>query len=400
MGIDLTTWRKSLINLSAATVYEYTVETVKTSDNKAVRPNVIQIKNINSSDILYVNTNKVVTSSNYLLSISPYSTGKTVVAEGITSIFLLIASNTNIVEIATSYDPEPSVSDIEGTQDITIINQSLTVGNVGITSIAAGNNIIGQVKISDGSDLLLVNADGSINAKMTASTNNIGDVDVLTLPALEAGDNLVGRVKISDGSDVLGVNADGSINVNISGGDIYVTATEISIVDSGEDELDINTDGSINVVLSDGTDDLNINADGSINVLLSDGTDNLNINADGSLNVLLAAGTNNIGDVDVLTVAAGQNIKPATGGAIYNVTCVSANTEYSQALPANTKMYQIGIQSKDDTVTWVLKFSASGTKRTYNGSESPEFSGLLLSSDTLYFESDKAGEVVEIICYS
>jgi hypothetical protein len=381
LGIDLATWRKSLINLAAATVYEFTVETVKSSDNKAVRPNVIQIKNINSSDILYVNTNKVVTSSNYLLSISPYTTGKTVVAEGITSIFLLVASNTSMVEIATSYDPEPSVSDIEGTQDITIINQSLTVGNVGITSIAAGNNLIGQVKISDGSDVLLINADGSINAKMTASTNNIGDVDVLTLPSLAAGDNLVGRVKISDGSDVLGINADGSIDVNISGGDIYVTATEISIVDSGEDELDINTDGSINVVLSDGTDDLNINADGS-------------------LNVLLAAGTNNIGDVDILTVAAGQNVKPATTGAIYNITCVSANTEYSQALPANTKMYQIGIQSKDDTVTWVLKFSASGTQRSYNGSESPEFSGLLLSSDTLYFESDKAGEVVEIICYS
>jgi hypothetical protein len=46
----------------------------------------------------------------------------------------------------------------------------------------------------------------TVNA-LPAGTNNIGDVDVLTLPALPTGDNTIGRVKVTDGTNVTAVKA-------------------------------------------------------------------------------------------------------------------------------------------------------------------------------------------------
>ncbi len=63
------------------------------------------------------------------------------------------------------------------------------------------------------------------------------------------------EIKITDGTDELAINADGSINA-------VVTATDLDIRD-----LSASQD---NVAISDGTDQLEINADGSINVVGSD----------------------------------------------------------------------------------------------------------------------------------
>jgi hypothetical protein len=78
------------------------------------------------------------------------------------------------------------------------------IGDVDVASIAAGDNNIGNV------DVVTLPA-------LPAGTNNIGDVDVLSLPALPAGTNnigdvdiasiaagdaVIGRVKLSDGTDV------------------------------------------------------------------------------------------------------------------------------------------------------------------------------------------------------
>jgi hypothetical protein len=62
-----------------------------------------------------------------------------------------------------------------------------------------------SVKIGDGTDLMAVNADGSINAIVAATDLDIRDLS-------HAQDS----VKIGDGTDLLAVNADGSINVNAS----------------------------------------------------------------------------------------------------------------------------------------------------------------------------------------
>jgi hypothetical protein len=85
-------------------------------------------------------------------------------------------------------------------------------------------------------------------------TVDASDLDIRDLDATQ--DN----VAISDGTDTLAVNTDGSINAVISDGDgsITVDASDLDIRD-----LDASTD---NVAISDGTDVLAVNTDGSINV--------------------------------------------------------------------------------------------------------------------------------------
>lgn len=57
-------------------------------------------------------------------------------------------------------------------------NSGVDIGDVDITSIAAGDNNIGNVDI----------------ASIAAGDNNIGNVDVVTLPALAAGTNAIGKL--------------------------------------------------------------------------------------------------------------------------------------------------------------------------------------------------------------
>jgi hypothetical protein len=59
--------------------------------------------------------------------------------------------------------------------------------------LAAGSNIIGKVGIDQTTPGTTNGV--QVNAALPAGTNNIGDVDVLTIPALAAGTNLIGKVK-------------------------------------------------------------------------------------------------------------------------------------------------------------------------------------------------------------
>jgi hypothetical protein len=111
---------------------------------------------------------------------------------------------------------------------------------VGSVSFPAGT----EFKITDGTDDLAINTDGSINTTIT------------------------------DGTDTLGINTDGSI-----------------LIGDGTETLAIGTNGEVTALISDGTDSLAINTDGSIGVQLTDGTDALVINTDGSINVNLVTST-------------------------------------------------------------------------------------------------------------
>lgn len=68
-----------------------------------------------------------------------------------------------------------------------IENISVSVGSVGIDSIAAGDNNIGNVDVASiaAGDNNIGNVD--IASALPAGTNNIGDVDVLTVPRSQAG---------------------------------------------------------------------------------------------------------------------------------------------------------------------------------------------------------------------
>ena len=93
---------------------------------------------------------------------------------------------------------------------------------------------------------------------------------------------------------------------------------------------------------------------------------------------------------------------PATTIIIYNKTLTSADTEYSQALPASTKQFFIKLRSQSASCRLAFtsgQATAIGThiKIPANGFISP--SGLNLASTTLYIESPSSGKVAEIIAY-
>lgn len=195
-----------------------------------------------------------------------------------------------------------------------------------------------SIKIGDGTDLLAVNADGSINvvsaesataadggalpavqkviagydgaAVQVIKTDAAGElqVDVLTLPAVTATDlDIRDLVFASDKVDVSGSSvaldagtlaALESITVQNGAG-----AAAVNIQDGGNS---ITVDGSLTVSATDlDVRDLTHVSD---SVKVGDGTDFLAISAAGAASVsvvdALPAGTNNIGDVDVLTMPA------------------------------------------------------------------------------------------------
>jgi len=71
-----------------------------------------------------------------------------------------------------------------------------------------------------------------MGAAVPAGDNNIGNVDVLTLPALPAGSAIIGQVKLTDGTDMLLINTNGSINivpVNSAGAELFSTANPAQV---------------------------------------------------------------------------------------------------------------------------------------------------------------------------
>ena len=89
----------------------------------------------------------------------------------------------------------------------------------------------------------------------------------------------------------------------------------------------------------------------------------------------------------------------ATSPTIYNLTLTDANTEYSQALPANTTKYVVQCRTDDD-VKMSFTSGESGTKYlTIHGGQS-YWEDLVKISPTLYFQSATAGVVVEIVAWT
>jgi len=77
------------------------------------------------------------------------------------------------------------------------IAEVLKENNIGTGS---GGEVGGEVSITDGTDTLLINPDGSINTSISAlpaGDNNIGNVDVLSLPSIPTGNNNIGDVDVA-----------------------------------------------------------------------------------------------------------------------------------------------------------------------------------------------------------
>lgn len=102
-----------------------------------------------------------------------------------------------------------------------------------------------------------VTVTGTVTANLAAGTNNIGDVDVLTLPSLPAGTNNIGDV------DVLSVPAP----LSTTGGGTEATALRVTIASDSTGVVSVDDNGSSlsiddggNTITVDGTVSVNLNA--------------------------------------------------------------------------------------------------------------------------------------------
>jgi hypothetical protein len=107
-------------------------------------------------------------------------------------------------------------------------------------------NGIGQVNLNDGTNALVIGASGELTAALASGS----------------------EVQITDGTDTLLVNTDGTIGIG-DGTEQLLINTDGSIltqITDGTNALVIGSNGEVTSLISDGTDSLAINTDGSLNV--------------------------------------------------------------------------------------------------------------------------------------
>jgi hypothetical protein len=141
---------------------------------------------------------------------------------------------------------------------------SATIGDVIID--AEESDIAIKDRVTD--NLLKINNDGSIDANVVVSASG--------------GDNIA----ISDGTDTLEINSDGSINVKIS--DVLAVSGNVSA------DIEVSASDGDNIAISDGINTLQINSDGSINVQIPNTvavSGNLSVSAVLSNEPIKASGT-------------------------------------------------------------------------------------------------------------
>ena len=155
-------------------------------------------------------------------------------------------------------------------------------------------------------------------------------VDVLTLPAIPAGANNIGDV------DVLTVPAP----LNVTGTGLEATAMRVTIATDSTGLLSVDDNGG------------SLTVDGTVTANLAAGVNNI-----GDVDILsIAAGTNNIGDVDIASaIPAGTNvIGGVTGGGIYvaaTSTVVASGTVDVQGIAATANLRLVGFSMTEDAAT-------------------------------------------------
>jgi len=112
------------------------------------------------------------------------------------------------------------------------------------------SNGVGQVNLNDGTNALVIGASGELTVTQASGS----------------------EIQITDGTDTMLVNTDGSILIG-DGTELLLINTDGSVssqITDGTETMLVNTDGSITSQISDGTDTLAVNTDGSINVNIVD----------------------------------------------------------------------------------------------------------------------------------
>lgn len=92
-------------------------------------------------------------------------------------------------------------------------------------------------------------------------------------------------------------------------------------------------------------------------------------------------------------------IEEATAPALYNVSCVSGATQYSQALPAGARKFTIKARGGDLQVCFTTGETGSKYILLTDGQSLTE-DQVKLTGRTLYFESPTAGTVAEVLAWT
>lgn len=241
---------------------------------------------------------------------------------------------------------------------------------------AASNPIFSS--ISDGTDTLLVNADGSLNAVVSAT-----DLDIRDLT------HVSDSVKVGDGTDFLAVNGDGSINVNVTGGasntqyaedTAHVTGdigTAALVVRKDAIGSNVSADGDYATLLQDANGRLyvqihdggnSITVDGTVTVTatdldirdlthvsdsvkVGDGTDFVAVNADGSLNVTDNGGSLTVDGTVAVSSVGGTVTVAATDLDIRDLTLAQDAVKVSANASANSQTNPIFVQLTENAQT-------------------------------------------------
>lgn len=101
--------------------------------------------------------------------------------------------------------------------------------------------------------------------------------------------------------------------------------------------------------------------------------------------------------LDAVISALGGSVN--TTATIFNVPAAVAGTEYSQALPANTKSFIIRSRNKSSLQLAYTSGASGTTYLTIPPGASYEDSNLY-TAQTIYFQASKSAETIEIIAYT
>lgn len=121
----------------------------------------------------------------------------------------------------------------EGDVDATITGTALMLEGAGNTLVAAPGTAADGLLVNLGSNND-VTVTGTVTANLAAGTNNIGDVDVLSLPALPTGTNNIGDV------DVVSVPAP----LSTTGGGTEATALRVTLASDSTGVVSIDDNGA------------------------------------------------------------------------------------------------------------------------------------------------------------
>lgn len=342
--IKKNTQRNKTITLVPSVIYSM-------ADFDSTYPNIVQIRNYNLVDTVYMSDRSNVSTTSQQ-NIVLGSTKVFTFPKGVNALYFLSNSACQI-EVITYEADEISTSDLDNTQTSVIVNSTVT-SSVAVTSLPAlstGANTIGNVGIN-GSVGVTNTGIGTITD--TQSTDATSSWSLISL--LKGIWTKLGALTIS-GALPTGANTIGNVTIN-TGANTIGAVTNLGI-------------GGI--------------AD-------SQATDSV---SSWSVVALLKGLLNKIGAVD-------STVLPT----IYNVTMTTANTEYSQALPANTKKVNFSVQGGDNTFNFRYAFvtgkvaTPTAPFKQYNGDIEFTADNMLIASGTIYFGCSVASKVMQIECWT